>query len=100
MRCAVRSAQRSGPAAERRHHRPERRRDLQLLVGPVGSKGRQQAGAVAVNAEHGVVERAAHQPDLAGPLRQSRWRQDRATNGTTAAIDRTRADVPQANGGS
>jgi len=72
MRCALRSAQRSGPAADRLHHRLECRRDLQLLVGPVGSKGRQQAVAVAVDAEHGVATRAAQQPDLAGPLRQSR----------------------------
>ena len=32
----------------------ERRRDLQLLVDPVGSKGCQQAAFVAVDAEHGV----------------------------------------------
>jgi hypothetical protein len=43
-----------------------------LLIGPVGGESGQKAGAIAVNAEHGVAERAAHQPDLAGPLRQSR----------------------------
>ena len=40
--------------ADRPHLRLERRRNLQLLVDPVGSKGRQQAVAVAVDAEHGV----------------------------------------------
>jgi uncharacterized protein (UPF0264 family) len=38
---------------DRPHLRLERRRDLQLLVDPVGSKGRQQAVAVTVDAEHG-----------------------------------------------
>jgi hypothetical protein len=38
-----------------------------------GLEGRQQAVSVAMNAEHGVAERAANQPDLAGPIRQSRW---------------------------
>jgi hypothetical protein len=38
----------------------------------VGRECSQKAGAVAVNAEHGVAARAAHQPDLAGALRQSR----------------------------
>ena len=33
---------------------PQRLRDLQLLVGPVGSERGQEAGAVAVNAEHDV----------------------------------------------
>ena len=37
-----------------RQQRPERWRKLQLLIRPMGSKGRQQAVAVAMNAEHGV----------------------------------------------
>jgi len=37
-----------------RQQRPERWRSLQLLIRPMGSKGRQQAVAVAMNAEHGV----------------------------------------------
>ena len=41
-------------SADRPHLRLERRWDLQLLVDPVGSKGRQQAVAIAVDAEHGV----------------------------------------------
>jgi hypothetical protein len=48
-----RSALRPRPAADRLHHRLERCRDLQLLIGPVGSKGRQQTASVAVNPEHG-----------------------------------------------
>jgi hypothetical protein len=39
---------------DRLNHRPWRCWDLQLLVGPVGSEGHQQAVAVAVNPEHGV----------------------------------------------
>lgn len=40
-------------AVDRPQHRPQRRRDLQLLFGPVG-QGCQKAASVAVNAEHGV----------------------------------------------
>lgn len=83
-------------AGDRPHHRFECRRDLQLLIGPVGKKGRQQAVAVAVNAEHGMDEIALQQNDLAGLLRQCRRSQGRRTNGTTAAIDLTSGDVPQA----
>ena len=32
-------------------------RDLQLLVRPMGGEGGQQAVAIAVNAEHGVVRK-------------------------------------------
>ena len=41
-------------AVDRPHHRPQRRRDLQLLFGPVGRQGCQKAASVAVNTEHGV----------------------------------------------
>jgi hypothetical protein len=41
-------------SADRPRLRLERRRDLQLLVDPVGSKGRQQGACVAVDAVHGV----------------------------------------------
>ena len=50
----VPSAQAPWLAADRPHHRPQRRRDLQLLFGPVGRQGCQKAASVAVNAEHGV----------------------------------------------
>jgi hypothetical protein len=46
------SAQGSGPAAERRHRGSQRLWDLQLLIGPVGTERGQQAGTVAVDAEH------------------------------------------------
>jgi DNA-directed RNA polymerase specialized sigma24 family protein len=39
---------------DRPHHRPQRRRDLQLLFGPLGRQGCQEAASVAVNTEHGV----------------------------------------------
>ncbi len=48
-----RSAQRPGAAADRPHHRLEQGRNLELLIGPVGGEGCQQAVAVAVDAEHG-----------------------------------------------
>ena len=41
-----------GLAADRRHRGPELLGDLQLLVGPVGQEGSEQAVAVAMNAEH------------------------------------------------
>ena len=84
------------PAADRPHHLFECRRDLQLLIGPVGEKRRQQAVAVAVNTEHGMAEIALQQNDLAGLLRQCRRSHGRGTNGTTAAIDLTSGDVPHA----
>jgi hypothetical protein len=40
-------------AAAQRHRWPQRLGDLQLLVGPVGREGSQQAVAVAVDPEHG-----------------------------------------------
>ena len=41
-------------AVSRTHLGLERRRDLELLVDPVGSMGWQQAACVAVDAAHGV----------------------------------------------
>lgn len=49
----ARSAHRPRPAADRSHQGLERRWDLQLLDGPPGGQGCQQAGAVAVDPEHG-----------------------------------------------
>ena len=46
---------------------PQRLRDLQLLVGPVGSERGQEAGAVAVNAEHDVGCMNSHQTAPFGP---------------------------------
>ncbi len=86
------------PAADRPHDCFGCRRDLQLLIGPVGKKGRQQAVAVAVNAEHGLAEIALQQNDLAGLLRQCTRSQGRGTNGTTASIDLTSGDGPRALG--
>jgi hypothetical protein len=43
----------AGAAGDRPHHRPERLRELQLLIRPVGGESGQQAVAVAVDAEHG-----------------------------------------------
>ncbi len=94
----TRRSVRSMPAANRPHHRFECRRDLQLLIGPVGEKGRQQTVAVAVNAEHDIAEIALQQNDLAGLLRQCRRSHGRGTNGTTAAIDLTSGDGPRAIG--
>jgi hypothetical protein len=39
--------------------------DLQLLLGPVGSEGGQEAVAIAVDAEHGVVLKGCPKADPA-----------------------------------
>jgi hypothetical protein len=61
-RGGCRSALGSSPGADRRHHRPQGLGDLQLLLCPVGGEGGQEAVAIAVDSEHGVVRRAGPKP--------------------------------------
>ena len=57
-------------------------RNLQLLISPVGDEGGEEAVAVALDAKHGEVGIAGHQPDPGRRRQDDRKRQPQATNGT------------------
>lgn len=69
----VPSAAELGPFGDRSGLGPEWLGDLQLLLGPVGRQGGQEAGAVTVNAKHGGRGNARLHADLACSSPSEGW---------------------------